>query len=460
MKLYNSLTKEKDYVETITPGKVSMYHCGPTVYDHVHVGNLRSFILGDLLRRSFAYLGYEVLQVMNITDVGHLVSDGDEGDDKMTKALKREGKEVSVENMLSIARIYEASFLKDLADLNVLLPHHLPRASEHIDDDIAIIKKLEERGFTYTTSDGVYFDTSKMSDYGKLGGLNQDDGESRISGNAEKHQPADFALWKFDQNLGWDSPWGQGFPGWHIECSGMGMRYLGEQFDIHTGGSDLKSVHHNNEIAQSECATGVCPYVKYWVHGEMLNFGGAKLSKSTGGNITLQSLKEREIEPLAYRYLVLQTHYRSPMSFTYEGLKATETGLKRIRKEVIKLRELAGGTHGTVSGNSKVQFTEKIEDDLNMPQALAVFHDVLKSDLDPADKLVTLYDFDRVLGLGLEYYEEASFEISEEIQHLLNQRKEARDAKDFEASDRIRDQLSDMGYTVSDSDGEQRITKK
>ena len=238
------------------------------------------------------------------------------------------------------------------------------------------------------------------------------------------------------------------------------MRYLGEQFDIHTGGSDLKSVHHNNEIAQSECATGVCPYVKYWVHGEMLNFGGAKLSKSTGGNITLQSLKEREIEPLAYRYLVLQTHYRSPMSFTYEGLKATETGLKRIRKEVIKLRELAGGTHGTVSGNSKVQFTEKIEDDLNMPQALAVFHDVLKSDLDPADKLVTLYDFDRVLGLGLEYYEEASFEISEEIQHLLNQRKEARDAKDFEASDRIRDQLSDMGYTVSDSDGEQRITKK
>ena len=460
MKLYNSLTKQKEEFIPLKPGKVGMYHCGPTVYDHVHIGNLRSFLMGDYIRRSLEYIGYEVQQVMNITDVGHLVSDGDDGDDKMTKALKREGKDITVSNMLEVADFYAESFKKDLDALNLLIPQHFPKASEHIQEDIDIINKLEEKGFTYQTNDGVYFDTSKMSDYGKLGGLNIDDTESRINHNPEKRNSADFALWKGDSKLGWDSPWGQGFPGWHIECSGMGMKYLGEQFDIHTGGADLRSIHHNNEIAQSECATGCEPFVKYWLHGEMLNFGGAKLSKSTGGNITLRSLSEKGFNPLSYRYLTLQTHYRSPMSFTWEVLESAQNGLEKIYREIITLRTESGENKGSVNDHFVSKFTEKIEDDINLPQALAVFHDMLKSGLSSADKLATAYDLDTVLGLGLSEYQEETIDISIELQSLLDQRAIARENKDFETSDRLRDEISAMGYLVSDSDGEQNIEKK
>lgn len=435
-----------------------MYHCGPTVYDYVHIGNLRSFLLADYLRRSFEFLGYEVHQVMNITDVGHLVSDGDEGEDKMTKALKREGKEITTENMIDIANTYAEAFIGDLNELNILLPHQLPKASNHIQEDIEIVKQLEEKGYTYTTSDGVYFNTSKMDNYGALGGTSED-GESRIIENSEKLHPADFALWKFDKTNGWDSLWGHGFPGWHIECSAMAMKYLGAQFDIHTGGADLKSIHHNNEIAQSECATGCSPFVHYWVHGEMLNVNGGKLSKSTGGNIGLHTLKEKGFDPLVYRYLSLQTHYRSPMNFSYEALEAARTSLDKIRKNILELKETSSAV-GEVNNEFLTTFTEKIKDDINLPQALAVFHEVLKSNIEDGEKLATLLKFDTVLGLDLDNYTPEELVIPEGINILLSLRKKARENKQWEESDKIRDEIRHQGFEVIDEGDEQKIVRK
>lgn len=462
MKLYNSLTKQKEVFVPIIEGEASLYHCGPTVYDYVHIGNLRSFMLGDFLRRTLEHCGYKVNQVMNITDVGHLVSDGDDGDDKMTKALKREGKDITVENMLEAATHYMNAFLGDLNELNVRKPHHIPRASDHIDGNIELIQKLEEKGFIYTTSDGVYFDTAKMQEYGVLGGLNQGDGESRTGINSEKRQQADFALWKFDEKQGWDSPWGQGFPGWHIECSTMSRAFLGDHFDIHTGGLDNLPVHHNNEIAQSTCALGT-DFVNYWLHGAMLNFGGAKLSKSTGGNITLRTLRDKGLEPLAYRYMCLQTHYHSPMNFTWELLEVAQKSLEKIRKDLVRMHEQAGDTQGTVDLKFKSEFQEKIADDLNFPQALAVFHTVLKSELTPADILATIYNFDTVLGLDLQNVVELQLneqvDVPEDVQELLERRIQAREEKDWGASDKLRDQIAEKGYRVFDTQREQKVEK-
>lgn len=459
MKLYNSLTNTKEEFKSISDNVVKMYHCGPTVYDYVHIGNLRSFLLADYLRRTFEFLGYEVQQVMNITDVGHLVSDGDEGEDKMTKALKREGMDITTKNMIAVAETYTQAFLRDLSALNILTPHTLPRASEHIQEDIDLISDLEEKGFTYATSDGVYFDTSEMDQYGVLGGtVAGDEAESRISVNDEKRNTADFALWKFDTTNGWDSPWGHGFPGWHIECSAMACKYLGNQFDVHTGGSDLKNIHHNNEIAQSECATGFSPFVNYWVHGEMLTFKGEKLSKSTGGNISLHTLAERGFDPVTYRYLTLQTHYRSPMSFSFEALESAQAGLEKIRNHIVELREAEGSFQ---PDEEYVQlFTQKIEDDLNLPQALAVFHEVLKSDIESGVKLATLLHFDTVLGLKLNEYEPQQVQIPEAVAQLLQERKEAREQKSWEKSDALREEIRSLGFEVIDEEGEQRVEKK
>ena len=418
-------------------------------------------MLGDFIRRAMEFSGYEVLQVMNITDIGHLISDGDDGDDKMTKALKREGKEITLENMLSVADFYAQAFKQDLESLNIKTPHHFPKASDHIQESIDIIEKLSEKEFTYETSDGLYFDTARMPDYGKLGGTNiETEGESRIGENSEKRNQADFALWKKDSNHGWQSPWGQGFPGWHIECSGMSMKYLGERFDIHTGGSDLRSIHHNNEIAQSECATGCNQFVNIWMHGEMLNFGGAKLSKSTGGNIRIQSVIEKDISPIAYRYLALQTHYRSPMNFTWEILESAQNGLQKIYKDIIRLKQESAGIGGIIDIEFNNLFIEKINDDINLPQAVAVMHGVLKSDISAADKLATLYHFDTVLGLELADQEDVSIEIPAKIQTLLDQRATARSDKNWELSDALRDQISELGYRVLDNNGEQKIEKK
>lgn len=460
MKIYNSLSKKKEVFTSLKENEVTMYHCGPTVYDHVHIGNLRSFILGDFTRRSFEYLGYQVTQVMNITDIGHLVSDGDTGDDKMTKALKREGKEITLTNMIGLAGYYAELFKNDIDRINIRTPHHLPKASDHILEDIEIIKELENKGFTYNTSDGVYFNTKQMPEYGRLGGINLDPDESnaRIAVNSEKQNQADFALWKLDNIHGWESPWGQGFPGWHIECSGMSMKYLGQTIDIHTGGADLRSIHHNNEIAQSECSTGK-QFVNYWMHGEMLNFGGAKLSKSTGGNITLLTLDEKGYSPLAYRYLALQTHYRSPMNFTWEVLTSAQNGLQKIYHQIIELRKRTQSL-GIISDVYQSAFIKKISDDINLPQALAVFHEMLKSDLSDADKLVTAYDFDQVFGLGLAKYQQENVSIPENIQILLNQRQQARSNKDWIKSDQLRDQIADLGFIITDKNEKQTIVKK
>lgn len=461
MKLYNSLTNQKETFTPLSAGKVSMYHCGPTVYDYVHIGNLRSFLLADFVRRVFEYQGYAVTQVMNITDIGHLVSDGDDGDDKMTKALKREGKDITLENMLALADFYANAFKNNLQELNIETPHFIPKASEHIDEDIKIIKQLETKGYTYITSDGVYFDTAKMADYGKLGGINNGNNENRIAENTEKKQSADFALWKFDNNQGWDSPWGQGFPGWHIECSGMGIKYLGEQFDIHTGGIDLKSIHHNNEIAQSESATGCSPFVSYWLHGEMLNFRGEKLSKSTGGNITLAVLKDQDFSPLDYRYLTLQTHYRSPMEFSFEILGQAKNALARIKKDILRLKKENPDTKIIDIKNHSYQkeFLEKIQDDINIPQALAVFHEMMKSDISDNEKLSLAYDFDHIFGLGLEQLHEETFAVPDRVHELLDERANARKNKNWELSDTLRDAIVQEGYRVIDSGDKQEIQK-
>lgn len=453
--LTNTLSKQKETFEPIVPGSVSMYQCGPTVYDNAHIGNLRSYTMGDIIRRTFEYNNYTINQVMNITDIGHLVSDGDDGDDKMTKGLKREGMEVTLENMLKLARKYEDVFLADINDMNILRPKIVARASEHIEEDIDIITKLEEKGFTYKISDGIYFDTEKMPDYGKLGGLSSSH-ESRIGEISEKKNPRDFALWKFDDTKGWQSPWGQGFPGWHIECSGMGMKYLGEQFDIHTGGHDLASVHHNNEIAQSECSTGHAPFVKYWLHNEFVNLGEDKMAKSGGNSITLQTIRDNKINPLALRYLYLQSHYRSQVSFSWESLTASETALKKLQNYVARIQET-----GEISESYKTLFTDMINDDLNTAGGLAVVWELIKNpDISDADKKATILDFDRVLGLKLdEVQEEESFEIPEHLQKLLKEREVAREKQDWHTSDLIRNEISMMGYELKDTDEGQKVRK-
>lgn len=453
--LTNTLSKKKELFSPIHSGKVGMYHCGPTVYDSIHVGNLRAFLLADITRRVFAFNNYEVDQVMNITDIGHLVSDGDDGDDKMTKGLKREGLEINLENMLKLARKYEDVFLADIADMNILRPKIVARASEHIVEDIDMIQKLEEKGFVYTISDGVYFDTEKMPDYGKLGGLNHSH-ESRISEVSEKKNPKDFALWKFDNDKGWQSPWGQGFPGWHIECSGMSTKYLGDQFDIHTGGHDLASVHHNNEIAQSECATGHAPFVNYWLHNEFVNIGEEKMAKSGSNFITLQTVRDNNINPLALRYLYLQSHYRSQVSFSWEALSAAQTALQKLHSIVAELPQ-----NGVVNNEYRTLFTEMINDDLNTAGGLAIAWELLKNpDISAEDKKATLLDFDQVLGLKLTEQQPVDIsEIPENIQKLLKEREIARSHKDWHSADLLRNEIKALGYEIKDSDEGQKIKR-
>jgi cysteinyl-tRNA synthetase len=393
LKLHNTLSDKTEEFVPLEAGKVKMYHCGPTVYDYVHIGNLRSFLLADVLRRTFEYLGYEVKQVMNITDVG-IGGNNDDGEDRIIRGLKREGKDVSMENMKKLADFYTERFKEDIAKLNIKTPHVLPKASEHIEEQIEMIKSLEEKGFTYKTSDGVYFDTSKDSHYGKLGRLGKET-ESRID-NSEKRNSRDFALWKFNANLGFPSPWGQGFPGWHIECSAMSAKYLGNSFDIHTGGIDLAPVHHNNEIAQSENACG-CGLARYWLHNEFVNVPDGKMAKSEGNHITLKDLEEKGLSSLSYRYFLFMAHYRTPVTFTWEALEAADNAYKKIKKLVDSWPE-----GGKVDEAYKAKFVEKIENDLNIPQALAILWTLAKDkEVKPEDKKATAQNFCNVFGLGL-----------------------------------------------------------
>jgi len=454
LKFFNTLSRTKEKFEPIEVGKVGIYSCGPTVYSSPHIGNMYAYICWDVLVRVLQYLGYEVKNVINITDVGHLVSDGDSGEDKMEKGSKKEG--VSV---WEIAKKYEDEFLNNLDELNIKRPWKLPRATDHIAEQINLIQKIEANGYTYKTSDGIYFDTSKMVDYGKMANLNLEKIKegARVEVNEEKKHPTDFALWKFSpkgvkRQMEWESPWGVGFPGWHIECTAMSTKYLGEKFDIHTGGEDHIPVHHTNEIAQAEGAFGH-DLVKYWIHNAFITFKGNKISKSSGGLWTIADLKEMGFEPLAFRYMVLSSHYRKGMEFSIESLKSAQTALAKLRKYRVE-----DGKDYEVNQAFREEFISKISDDLAMPEALAVVWKLMKSDLIVEEKWATLLDMDKVLGLrlGETVVEE---KIPEEIVQLAQQRQQARENKDWAESDRLRELIKSQGYLVEDLANSCKIRK-
>ena len=445
LKFFNTLSRTKETFEPIETGKVGIYSCGPTVYSSPHIGNMYAYVCWDVLVRVLQYLGYEVKNVINITDVGHLVSDGDSGEDKMEKGSKKEGLSV-----WEIAKKYEDEFLTNLDELNIERPWKLPRATDHIAEQINLIQKIEANGYTYKTSDGIYFDTSKMVDYGKMANLNLEKIKegARVEVNEEKKHPTDFALWKFSpkgvkRQMEWESPWGVGFPGWHIECTAMSTKYLGEKFDIHTGGEDHIPVHHTNEIAQAEGAFGH-DLVKYWIHNAFITFKGNKISKSSGGLWTIADLKKMGFEPLAFRYMVLSSHYRKGMEFSIESLKSAQTALLKLRKYRVE-----DGKDYEVNQAFREEFISKISDDLAMPEALAVVWKLMKSDLIVEEKWATLLDMDKVLGLRLG---ETVFEekIPEEIAQLAQQRQQARENKNWAESDRLRELIKSQGYLVED----------
>ena len=445
LKFFNTLSRTKETFEPIETGKVGIYSCGPTVYSSPHIGNMYAYVCWDVLVRVLQYLGYEVKNVINITDVGHLVSDGDSGEDKMEKGSKKEGLSV-----WEIAKKYEDEFLTNLDELNIERPWKLPRATDHIAEQINLIQKIEANGYTYKTSDGIYFDTSKMVDYGKMANLNLEKIKegARVEVNEEKKHPTDFALWKFSpkgvkRQMEWESPWGVGFPGWHIECTAMSTKYLGEKFDIHTGGEDHIPVHHTNEIAQAEGAFGH-DLVKYWIHNAFITFKGNKISKSSGGLWTIADLKKMGFEPLAFRYMVLSSHYRKGMEFSIESLKSAQTALLKLRKYRVE-----DGKDYEVNQAFRQEFISKISDDLAMPEALAVVWKLMKSDLIVEEKWATLLDMDKVLGLrlGETVVEE---KIPEEIVQLAQQRQQARENKDWAESDRLRELIKSQGYLVED----------
>ncbi len=448
IKLYNTLTRSKQVFEPIIKNQVGIYTCGPTVYDRASIGNFRSYLFSDLLRRTFELNGYTVKQVVNITDVGHLTSNASEGEDKLEKASKATG-----ETAWDISKKYTDLFLADIGKLNIELPSVMPKATDHIGEQIELIKILEKKGFTYKTTDGIYFDTSKIADYGKLSGqkLEEKQEGARVEKNAEKRNPTDFALWKFSpesekRQMEWQSPWGVGFPGWHIECSAMSEKYLGVPFDIHTGGIDHIPVHHTNEIAQTESAHDK-PLANIWMHNAFLLVDSGKMSKSLKNTYSLDDLKSKKFEPLAYRYFFFGAHYRVQQNFTWEALEASQNALNKLRKIT------AGLERGSdVSEKYEAMFIDRLSDDLDSPGALGVLWTMLKDENLASDcKYATLIEFDKVLGLGLKDIEKLEIEVPDDVRDLLELRKKARDEKNWELSDQIRDKIKEHGFDVVDS---------
>ena len=458
LKLFNTLTRKKETFKPLKDSEVSLYTCGPTVYNYAHVGNLRTYVFEDILRRTLEYNKYNVNHVMNITDVGHLVSDADTGEDKMEKSAKEEKRSV-----MEVSEYYTKAFQNDLAELNIKTPVTWCKATDHIQEQIDLVKKLEENGYAYTIDDGVYFDTAKFKDYGYMARL--DIKGQRAGARVEivegKKNPTDFALWKFSPKDGtkrqmeWDSPWGVGFPGWAIECSAMSTKYLGQPFDIHTGGIDHIPVHHTNEIAQSEAANNT-KMANYWLHGEFLIMKDEKMAKSKGNFITLQTLKEKGINPLAYRYLLLTTHYRSKLIFNWKNLDAAISALDSLYEQFKKL-DNAGGESNE---DFEKQFVASINDDLNTPKALALVWKLLKSSLPSATKRATLLKFDQVLGLQFASQENIKLEVPKLVKTLATKRERARRAEEFEEADHLRKEIEENGFTVTDTANGPRITKK
>ena len=460
IRLYNTLTRQKDEFETIEAGKVGLYTCGLTVYNYAHIGNLRMYVFEDILKRVLLWAGYEVRHVMNVTDVGHLVSDADEGEDKMTVGARREGK-----TAWEIADFYWDAFRRDLKRLNVIEPDVWCKATDHIPEQIDTVRTLEEKGFTYIIEgDGVYFDTSKLPDYGKLARLDLEGLQpgARVAMVAGKRNPTDFSLWKFSpadqqRQMEWESPWGVGFPGWHVECSAMAIRHLGERLDIHCGGIDHVAVHHTNEIAQAESALGH-KWVNWWMHGEFLTFPRGdtgeegKMSKSAGGFITLDTLTERGYDPLAYRYFLLTAHYRQQLAFAWDSLDAAQSAFRRLRRAALDCRGHYTGDEEPIESRMK-EFRDAALDDLNAPRALAAMWGAINDAQEkPGEVYATLLEMDPVLGFGFEKMEEVELAISEdEIQKLIDERNAARKEKQFSRADEIREQLSEKGITLEDT---------
>jgi len=482
MKLYNTLTKKKEEFKTINDKEVGIYTCGPTVYWFAHIGNMRTYLFEDILKRVLMYNGYKVKHVMNITDVGHLTSDSDSGEDKLEKGAKRERKTV-----WEIAQFYTDFFKKDIKSLNILEPSVWVKATDTIEEQIELIKEMEDKGFTYILKDGVYFDTSKLEKYGRLwGDSERKEAKARIEEVEGKKHKSDFALWKFSpkdekRQMEWESPWGKGFPGWHTECVVMSVKNLGIPFDIHCGGIDHVFIHHTNEIAQAEAAYGK-QMSNYWLHGEFLNLKEGKMSKSLGNIVTLETLKEKGVAPLAYRYLCLNTHYRSKLSFSDESVEFAETSLNKLYEKISELMQAEKTEHSDKFDKYEKEFKDFISDDLNIPSALALAWDALKDkDLSDSEKYDLLIDFDKVFGLSLSSIkpkEEIDSQylvktikdsipvwtsdtsiVPEDVMKLIEARNDARKMKEWDKSDDIRKDIEEKGWQVEDS-GEKTIIKK
>ncbi|MBN1271918.1 MAG: cysteine--tRNA ligase [Candidatus Aminicenantes bacterium] len=451
--LYNSLTRKKETFEPLKNNLVRFYSCGPTVYSYQHIGNLRTYVFNDILKRTLLFNGYEVKHVMNYTDVGHLSSDADTGEDRMEKAAQKEHKSAQ-----DIAAFYAEIFEKDCVKLNIMPPDIICRATQYIKEQIEMVQVLEEKGFTYRTSDGIYFDTSKVEDYGQMGQIDEEGLEAgkRVD-IGEKKRKTDFALWKLSEKPGlrqqeWNSPWGIGFPGWHTECCVMSSKHLGKQFDIHTGGEDHITVHHPNEIAQAEAAFGVKPWVRFWLHGAFLLFKGEKVSKSKGGLYTISELEEMGFAPLAFRYLCLNTHYKKQLHFSLNVLEGAANALNRLHNLILEYGADPGDQKTKSEKKYSNEFRDAINDDLNMPRALSVLWSVLRDkDLDGPAKRNLALKFDQVLGLGLENLQEKKQDAPEDVLKLVEEREKARKDKNFARADAIRDELLKLGYSVNDT---------
>lgn len=457
--IYNTLSREKEKFIPVKNENVGMYTCGPTVYNYAHIGNLRTYIFEDVLKKSLRYLGYKVNHVMNITDVGHLQSDADEGEDKMQLGAKRENKTV-----WEIARFYEEAFFEDCKKLNIEKPTVVSRATEHIQEMIDLIKILEEKGYTYISNGNVYFEIDKFDDYNKLANLSMEELEagSRVEIDANKKNPLDFVLWftnsKFkNQIMQWDSPWGRGFPGWHIECSAMSVKYLGERIDIHCGGIDHIPVHHTNEIAQSECALGH-KWVNYWMHGEFLVLDSGKMSKSKGDFLTVSKIEENGFDALDYRYFCLQSRYRKQLVFSFDALQDAKNSYKKLKSKISSITKSAVSTDSIDDKKInlyKGKFAEQISDDLNMPNAFTILSEVIKnSELNNKEKQYLIEDFDKVLSLNLlvEGCKKNTVSIDEEyINRLIDERNQARRNRNWAKADEIRNELSRINIDIVDS---------
>ena len=452
--LYDTWSRSLRPFTPLQPEHVGLYCCGPTVYDYAHIGNLRTYVFEDVLRRVLELNGYRVRHIVNITDVGHLVSDADEGEDKMEKGSRRSG-----ETAWSIAQRYTAAFQSDWRALNLLEPAEWPRATDHIPEQLEFIAALERKGYTYRTSDGIYFDTMKQDDYGHLARLERTGLQAgkRVA-MGEKRNVSDFALWKFSptdsrRQMEWDSPWGRGFPGWHIECSAMSAKHLGPWFDIHCGGEDHIGVHHSNEIAQTQACHGT-RLANFWMHGHFLTLDDKKMAKTEGDFLRLQTLIDRGFDPLAYRYLCLTAHYRSTLRFTEEAMGAAQATLERLRNTYASWPE-----GGTAHEGFVARFNAEVNKDLNLPRALAVLWELSRSDLSAATRRATVDHFDAVLGLRLCDWQADSPEVPADVVALLDQRRKARAGKDWALSDRLRDALETLGWQVEDSAEGQRLRR-